>query len=218
LGKTEMLNIRIPATLKRLLTKRAKQKGQSVSAYVRGVLQKIDDYEETNFLDAISLVDEIDDEELLHSLAPLKRRERIILFCLLDSVFQELPISQTALARRSGVDAKYIRDLRQNEHFGKALSAFVFRGLRGYVDKIINHLYRQSAEGKFMATILLLELSGFYNPINRTMSMNVNVDGKDLRGVSAEAMREMVVNDWKRAGWTKEEFEKLWEGDTIIEK
>ena len=217
MGKTEMLNIRISATLKRRLTKQAERKGQSLSDYVRSVLQNIDDCEETNVLETVSVADLIgklgegESEELLQIVRKLKAHELRVLLALLDSTLNELPISQTALARRSGVDAKYIRALRQNEHFGKALSAFVFRGLRGYVGEIINHLYRQSAEGKFMATILLLELSGFYNPINRTMSMNVNVDGKDLRGVSAEAMREMVVNDWKKAGWTREDFEKLWE-------
>lgn len=219
MGKTEMLNIRISATLKRLLTKRAERKGQSLSDYVRSVLQNIDDCEETNVLEAVSVADiigklgESESEELLQIVRKLKAHERRVLCELLNSMLNELPISQTAISKRCGVDQKYIRRLRQNEHFGKALSAFVFQGLRDYVDEIIGHLFRQSAEGKTLASILLLELAGMYNPVTRTTSVKAGVDAQDLRGKSAAEMRRMVVEDWKKQGWSKEEFEKLWATD-----
>lgn len=215
LGKTEMLNIRISATLKRLLTKRAERKGQSLSDYVRSVLQNIDDYEEgvkeaVSVADLIQSLDE-DDNELVPLVKQLKEHERRVLWELLNSIMEELPISQTAISKRCGVDQKYIRALRQNERFGKALSAFVFQGLRGYVDKIIGHLFRQSAEGKTMATILLLELTGMYNPVTRIMSVKAGVDAKDYRGLSADGMKREVVKEWKKMGWRREEFEQLWE-------
>lgn len=216
LGKRATLNIRISATLKRLLTKRAERKGQSLSDYVRSVLQNID-YEETNVLETVSVADiigklgESESEELLQIVRKLKAHERRVLLALLNNMMEELPISQTAISKRCGVDQKYIRALRQNEQFGKALSAFVFQGLRGYVDLIIGHLFRQSAEGKTTATILLLELAGLYNPVTRTMSVKADLDAKDYRGLSALGMKREVVKEWKKMGWRREEFEQLWE-------
>ena len=212
LGKTEPLNIRISAALKRLLTKRAGRKGQSLSEYVRSVLQNIDNYEEGLKLETVSVADLIqsldDDDELVPLVKQLKPHECRVLWELLNSMLKELPISQTSISRRCGVDQKYIRALRYRPRFGKALSAFVFRLLRGHVDRIVGHLFRQSAEGKTMATRYLLEMTGIYNPVTQTMSVNV---GKDLRGLPADEVRSEIVREWKRVGWTKEQFDEAWD-------
>ena len=215
LGKTEMLNIRISAALKRLLTKRAKQKNQSLSEYVRFVLQNIDNYEEGLKVETVSVADLIggldDDDELVPLVRQLKPHERRVLWVLLDSLLNELPLSQRAISRRSGVDARYIRDLRHRPRFGKALSAFVFRRLGWHVVEAINHLFRQSAEGKTMASILFLEMAGMYNPVTRTVNVNVGVDRKDMRGKTKDEVKREVVREWKRMGWDKNDFAKLWE-------
>ena len=213
MGKTESLNIRISSTLKRLLTKQAKKARKSLSDFVRDalvfVLQDVDIYED---VEVVSLPDLIaglaDDDELVSLAKQLKPHERRVLWALLDSLLNELPLSQRAISRLSGVDAKYIRDLRHRPRFGKALSAFVFRLLPGHVVEIINHLFRQSAEGKTMASIVFLELIGMY-PVTKTKS--VNVGGRDLRGVPAEDMKKEVTREWRRMGWTKEQFLEAWE-------
>lgn len=215
MGKTEMLNIRISATLKRLLEKQAQQANKSISEYVRDalvfVLQNVDIYQDVEVVSVTDLIGGLDDDdELVPLLSALKPHERKVLWALLDSMLNELPISQTAISRRSGVDAKYIRDLRHRPRFGKALSAFVFRLLRGHVVEAINHLFCQSAEGKTMASIVFLELIGMY-PVTRTKSVNVGVNSKDMRGLSADEVKVEVVKDWKKQGWTREDFEAAWQ-------
>lgn len=214
MGKTESLNIRISTWLKRALAKQAKKANKSISDFVRDalvfVLQDVDIYEDEEVVSLPDLIAGLDDDDELVSLVKqLKPHEQRVLWALLDSMLNELPISQRAISRRSGVDAKYIRELRHRPRFGKALSAFVFRRLGWYVFNVINHLYLQSMEGKTMASIFFLELAGKYPPVTKTES--VNVGGRDLRGMPADEVKVEVVKDWKKQGWTREDFEAAWQ-------
>lgn len=214
MGKTEMLNIRISAALKRLLENRASKANKSISEFVRDslifVLQDVDIYVEVEAVSVSDLTGGLDaDDELVSLVNALKPHERRVLWALLNSLLAELPISQTAISRLSGVDAKYIRDLRHRPRFGKALSAFVFRRLGWHVVNVINHLFCQSAEGKTMASIVFLELIGMY-PVTRTKSVNVDAT-KDMRGKSKEEVKAEIVAEWKKQGWSRKDFEKLWE-------
>lgn len=147
------------------------------------------------------------------ALATLKDRERRVLWALLSNCLSEEKLEIKALAESAGVSPPTINRLRHHEGFAKALATMVMNKLCGHADKIIDHLYRQSESGRTMATRLILELIRLYSPVSRVMSMQVNVDAKDMRGKSAAEVRQEVVQEWKEAGWSKEEFEAIWSSE-----
>ena len=156
-----------------------------------------------------------DDEgtEGYEAVMELKDNEKRLLWALLDNCLSEESLSQLQLAKRAGIDSHDIPIMRSRERFGRALSVCVLDRLRGVSDLIVGHLYRQSALGRSTATKLLLELIQLYTPVSRVMSMNVNVDAHDMRGKSKDEIKAEVVADWRRQGWSKEEFIQLWGED-----
>ena len=156
-------------------------------------------------------------EEGREVILTLKENDRKVLLALVENCFTEEPLSNVEIAKKAGVNPRDIPFIRCRPRFGEALSYLVREAMRNYCDVVIGHIFRQSALGRTTASKLYLELIDVYKPISRTMNLTYNVDSKDLRGKSAEEMRGAVVEDWKKQGWSKEEFEKLW-GNSVIEK
>lgn len=167
---------------------------------------------ETTELDIVEL--ENLDNELGSLLEPLRDWEKRLLFVLIDNCFSEQSLSNTELSRRARINARDLYKARRNPVFVCALKEFTYTEMVGHCDEIIGHLYRQSALGRTSASKLYFEMSGLYEPVTKTMSVNVNVDAQDMRGKPAEMVREEVVKEWKRMGWEKDEFDKLWEGES----
>lgn len=159
---------------------------------------------------AIAVVEGGTDSEIISALRELTQTERACLYAVLESANDD-NYSEKAIAQRASVDRVTLWRARQNPKWQYALTLALMRGLKGEVELGLRALRRKVQDGNMQAIKLWLELCGVWHPVNRIMSMNLDLEARDLRGVSAAEMRKLVVEDWRRQGWRLEEFEQLWQ-------
>ena len=159
---------------------------------------------------AIAVFEESMDSDTISALRPLTDGERACLYAVLASANDD-EYSEKKIAKRAGVSRVTLWRARQNPKWQYALTLALMRGLRGEVELGIRALRQKVRDGNMQAIKLWLELCEVWHPVNRVMSMNLNVEGKDLRGLPAEDMKKEVTREWRRMGWTKEQFLAAWQ-------
>ena len=162
-----------------------------------------------------TLMDGEIDSELYEAVRVLSPAYRAVLWAKLSETGTGDNLRPVDIARLADVNPATVWRAMNDTNFQKALTLCNMSMLRGDITLAFIGLRKKVREGHLGAIKYMMEITGVYCPIQRIESRSLHlrgdVDVLDLRGKPAEAVREEVVREWRRMGWKREDFERLWD-------